>query len=81
MGFSLRPDGQYKFFSAYTNFRYSKMYVYTRDMSARQFCLAEKPFKIHVSAINKVPENNLTHFVVTCLSKTDLPVSGVSNVS
>ena len=58
------------------------MYVFAKNMSAWHFFFPEKPFKIHVSAINKGPENHLKHFfVATFLSKPGLPASGDSNVS
>ena len=62
------------------------MYVYTIDMSAKQFFFPETPFKIHVSVFIKGPENHLKHFVATLLStnfgaKIGLPASGDANVS
>ena len=57
------------------------MFVYTKDMSAWRFFFPKTPFKIHVSAIDKRPENHLTDFLATFLSKTRLSTSGDPNVS
>ena len=57
------------------------MYVNTKDMSAWRFFFPETPFKVHVSVINKRPENDLKHFPATFLSKTGLPASGDPNVT
>ena len=77
-GFSFGVMVSKRFVVSYTNFCHSKMYVCTEDMSACRFFFPETRFKIHVSAINKRPENCL---MATFFSKTGLPASGDPNVS